>query len=87
MDNLVEVSIRYIGYYKKLAKKQTEQFLAQPDLAFTFERLKTHLTKVHGIQPPYNVLVNGKNVTFAINSGMKLNGGEVFSVMPHISGG
>lgn len=83
----VMIKIRYYGRYADRAGLAEEQLDVDPDVGNACQAVAGHLARKYGIEPPYNLLINDKHMIGAMKAGLRLKDGDVFHVLPFMSGG
>jgi len=85
MNKNMKVVLNYCGYYKKTTGKQSEEF--EIYLNSPAEHISRHLKSNYDIDPPFIILLNGKNLIRILKDGYELKEGDELNILPHISGG
>jgi len=84
---MVRIKVIYHGSCAAEAGVDSDELEISSDIKVAYEFLIRHLTNDKGFKPPFLLLVRDQNITGAIKKNIKLIDGDVFHVIPHISGG
>ena len=84
---MVSVKIYYNGKYMAKAGVQSEEIKVDRDINHAYKAIMEHLQQEHGIAPPLLLMVRGMHVMGAIHKKVRLSEGDVFQVLPFLSGG
>lgn len=87
MQNEVRITLKYVGYFRESAQKAEELIDVDCDLEKAFGQVVEYLHCEYDLAPPYSATIDGKHITSAIKQAIVLRGGEVMSIVPHVSGG
>lgn len=83
----VSVIIRYYGRFAERTGRAEEPLEVDSEIAKAYQAVAAHLAANYKIQPPYNIIINEKHLMGAIKLKMLLQDGDVFHVLPFMSGG
>ena len=85
----MSISIRlvYIGLYKKKTGKKEEILVVDEDIKAANAFVMTYLNEVYGLEPPFNLMVNGTHMAGAVKKGIRLKDEDELKLIPFLSGG
>ena len=84
---IVKIEIKYYGKYYKKTGSYSEELFVDDDINNAYKAIMEFLKQQRNIDPPFLLMIRGAHVVGAIKKGMQLREGDVFSVMPFLSGG
>jgi len=87
MQKEVRIKLKYVGYFRESAQKPEEEIDVDCILEKAFSQVVEHMQSEYDLTPPYSAVIDGKHIATAIREGVVLRGGEVLSIVPHVSGG
>lgn len=83
----VDIVIRYNGKYRAKAGVQSEELAVSENVEEAYRFIMDHLQQNHGIEPPFLLMVRNMHVIGAVKKNIRLTNGDVFQVLPFMSGG
>ncbi|HYE80620.1 MAG TPA: MoaD/ThiS family protein [Clostridia bacterium] len=88
MDELIEINIEYIGFYKRIAGKDIETKIISENAIEGIHEVKRYLREQYGIAENFMLIVNNESIIKLIkDKHRKLYHSDTFKVIPIISGG
>lgn len=84
---IITITIKYNGKYSVRAGKRSEEILVDDQINEAYKSIMDHLKLRYQIVPPFLLMVRGMHIMGAVKRNIKLNDGDVFQVLPFLSGG
>ncbi|HYE69581.1 MAG TPA: hypothetical protein VEA58_13270 [Anaerovoracaceae bacterium] len=84
---IVKIEIKYYGKYYAKTGLLSEEIFVDDEMNHAYKAIMDYLKRKRNIDPPFLLMIRGEHVMGAIKKGMQLREGDVFSVIPFLSGG
>jgi molybdopterin converting factor small subunit len=83
----VKIIIQYNGKYQTKTGIQSEEVIIKEDIKEACHEIQEYLLRSYRIEPPYLLMVRDMHMIGAVKKNLKLADGDIFRVMPFLSGG
>ena len=83
----VKIKLEYYGRYAAKAGLKNEEVSVSENIAATYEHLVKYLKEKYGFEPPFVLMLNNMHIIGAVKENIRLKDGDVFKLLPFMSGG
>lgn len=84
---IITITIKYNGKYSVRTGIESEEILVDDQISEAYKSIMDHLKLKYQIVPPFLLMVRGMHIIGAVKKDIKLNDGDIFQVLPFLSGG
>lgn len=86
MEEIVLVTIEYIGLLESVTMKKKEKLLVPHEISQAMKKIREHLLSSYKIDKNYSILINKKRVSELTNDYLQ-NYSTTITIIPVLSGG
>lgn len=84
---MITVKIEYLGGYAARTGVKTEELSVNENIEDAYRDLIKYLKEKHDIQPPFVLMHGNMHIIGAVKSNIPVKPGDVFKILPFLSGG